>query len=303
MILLSLVGEQPIPNLLPLWQSTEYSATRFAATRTTLPVAEALMAAIRIDPQLQQLKVLDTLLLEAYDIQQARTQLASALAEYQVQSLPVCVNLTGGTKLMSLAALQAAFGTGVPLLYVTTEQNEIIHYRSDGSETGREPIKVCAGVYQYLRAHGLEASDNQNFDPNGPRSNIRPAKEGDALEEEVYRRALDSGLFDDVRRSVHIRKQSRRGPVVNELDVVVTRNGRMAVCSCKAGRQVTKENLYELASLSQREVAGIYCGKVMASALSELPTAIRDRAEANRIHLVYGSEIANIADHLVLATR
>jgi len=110
MLLLSLTGEQPIPNLLPLWQFPEYTATQFAATRTTLPVVEALAAAIRQDVQLKHIEVLETLRLEAYDIAQARYALAAALVAQQAQGREVRLNLTGGTKLMSLAALQAAFG-------------------------------------------------------------------------------------------------------------------------------------------------------------------------------------------------
>lgn len=35
MMLLTLLGEQPIPNLLPLWQYPEFDCIRFAATERT----------------------------------------------------------------------------------------------------------------------------------------------------------------------------------------------------------------------------------------------------------------------------
>jgi len=297
-LLLSLLGEQPIPNLIPLWHSTEFTATRFAATQTTLPVAQMLTEAIRKDPQLKHLKVEEPLILEAYDLGQARSRLVAALAEYQAQGIPVRLNLTGGTKLMSLAALQAAYGTGVPLLYVTTEQNQIIHYQSDGSETSREPIQVQISVAQYLSAHGLEVSDNQAFDPNGPRSQIAPPKEGDELEKKVERLARESDYFDDVRRGVYIRAVSGRTLVTNELDVVVTHNGRLAVCSCKSGQNLNNDDIYEVASLSRREAAGIYCGKVLVSALPEVPQALLDRAKASGVCLVYGKSVDMVANFI-----
>ncbi len=299
MILLSLLGEQPIPNLLPLWQDRRYTATQFAATRATLDLASQLARFISRDPQLSRLAVLEPLSLPPYDIAGARAVLAGRLAECQQAGQPVTLNLTGGTKVMSLAALQAAFGSGVPLLYVSTEENRLITLGSDGAERASEPIQVRITVEQYLRAHGLEVSDTPNF---GRREVRARATVGDPLEQRVFQAARKAGVFDDVRRQVFIRRFTERGPVVNELDVLVTRNGRLAVCSCKSGRAVSKEALYELASLSRRESAGIYCGKLLVSDQPELPSAIRDRARASGIHLVYGPELPNVASHLRLAT-
>lgn len=56
MILLSLVGEQPIPNLIPLWQAPQqYSAARFAATSETREIAKNLAKTIRNDPLLSHI--------------------------------------------------------------------------------------------------------------------------------------------------------------------------------------------------------------------------------------------------------
>lgn len=302
MLLLSLIGEQPIPNLLPLWQFREYTATQFIATRTTQPVADNLRRAIQSDPQLKQLEVLDTLIVEAYDIGQARGVLATALNAHLNQGRELRLNLTGGTKLMSLAALQAAFGSGVRLLYVSTEESCLILFGSDGVELERLPIRVKINVEQYLAAHGLEVGDDLSFKPRQWHNASPPPKQGDELEMEVERLARQSGLFDDVRRGVYVRRTTERGPVINELDVVVTRNGKLVVCSCKTGKKVTKETIYELSSLSRREAAGIYCGKVLVSDQDTLPKALRDRARSMGVRLVYGVELTRIAEHLMLAT-
>ena len=302
MILLSLLGEQPIPNLLPLWQYPDYTAVQFAATRRTLPVAQTLTNAIARDPAIKRVEVLDPLILEAYNIAQARAALAGALANFLQAGRAVQLNLTGGTKLMSLAALQAAFGTGVPLLYVSTEEKIIIHYHSDGSEYQRDAIQVKISVAQYLQAHGLECGNSQSFNPNGPFSDIQPPKEGDKLEESVYLQACQSNLFDDVRRNLFVRRQTEQGQVVNELDVVATHNGRLVVCSCKSGK-LTNDALYELTSLLRRELAGIYCGKVLVSGQIDLSKALRDRASADGVRLIYGSEVENAASHLFAALR
>ena len=303
MLLLSLVGEQPIPNLLPLWHSRAYTQVQFAATPTTWGVAKGLADAIHADAQLRRLQVLEPVMLAAYDVQASRRALAAALVKHQQAGLEVRLNLTGGTKLMSLAGVQAAFGSGVQLLYISTEENQIIYLGSDGAELERQPLKVKISVAQYLAAHGLEVGEDASFRPAARRYASPPPTEGSELEEQVYRLAYQSGLFDDVRRNVFIRKQTGREAVINELDVVVARNGRLAVCSCKSGKAVTKETIYELASLSRRESAGIYCGKVLAASQASLSLPIRERARDMNVRLVYGDEIPNVAHHLELATR
>jgi len=301
-LLLSLVGEQPIPNLLPLWQYPQYREAQFAASPTTRAVAQQLKTAVQNDPLLKQIQPLKTLELAAYDIQDARSQLAAALIEHQAQGKTVHLNLTGGTKLMSLAALQAAFGSGTPLMYVSTEEKCIIWLGSDGSEQRREPIQVTISVEQYLNAHGFQIIEKGN-----PFSVPLP-KEGDELEKEVERLLRSSGLFDDVRRNVNIRKVDGNKTINNELDLAVTRNGRLAVISCKSGtvesnsgRENYRKAIYELSAISRREAAGIYCGKVLVSSQDTLPEAVRMRAVDSRVRLVYGSEVIHVVEHVLLA--
>ena len=298
MILISLLGEQPIPNLLPLWQDPQrYTATRFAVTESTLPLAERLAAVIAEDPRLSHLTVRQPVLLQPYDIGASRTRLNSTLMEHFLHNEQVTLNLTGGTKIMSLAALQAVYGSGVPLLYVSTETRSIIHLRSDGSELERELLAVQVSVRQYLAAHGIESSLHPAFRLDGPARPMQTPKSGDALERRVENLLRVSGSFDDVRRNVFIRKPGREEMVNNELDVVATRNGRLVVCSCKTSLEIDRDDLYELAALSRRESFGIYCKKVLVCE-HEPSTAIKDRAASDGVRLVYGSKIEHIAETL-----
>jgi hypothetical protein len=301
MLLLSLVGEQPIPSLLPLWQESEFDQVQLAHTETTESAAETIRSAIRNDPDLQRVRILPSIRLDAYDIGRARLALNRAVQGHLEAGQALRLNFTGGTKIMSLAAVQAAYGTGIGLMYVSTEEGCLIYYGSDGAETRRSPIDVRIGVDQYLRAHGLEVSDNPAFNPNYRPFADPPPKAGDALETKVEALAHGSGWFDDVRRGVHIRRQTRAGEVKNELDVVVARNARLVVCSCKAGAEIDKEVLYELASLSRRESAGIYCGKVLVCA-HEVSPALVERARSLGITLVSGTQVDNIAFYLKQAS-
>lgn len=293
MILVSLVGEQPIPNLLPLWQFSEFTRTQFAATRATREHADRLRQAIAADASLKRVEVLPPLIIEPYDLQKSRLTLAQAMGRHLEQGESVCLNLTAGTKLMSLAALQAAYGTGITLLYVAAETVQFIFLRSDGAEFERQPIEVSVSVEQYLRAYGFEVSPEHSF---------RPPRAGDALEEEVERRLKESKVFDDVQRNVLICRVQEQGEVKNELDVAATRNGHLAVCSCKAVNHLSRDSLYELSSVMRREYAGIYCGKVLATT-AEVTDGLRERARLWGIELVDKPQLWNIAYFVERATR
>lgn len=297
MILISLMGEQPIPNLMPLWQFPEFTTTQFAATSSTAPRAEALANAIHRDPQLQQVKIAPTLTLEAYHIGKSRLKLARAIADWQAQGETVCLNFTGGTKIMSGAALLAAGGTGAQLMYVSSEEDCVIFYQSDGVEIRRVPLQVSISVQQYLEACGLEVEK-----PN-PNSALVPPKEGDPLEIRVLRAAQKSGIFDDVQRGVKVRRILPDGKTVkNELDIVVTRNGKLAICSCKSGRNVSNNDLYELSAISARENLGIYCGKVLVASDPDIPPGVIERARVDRILLVDHRNLAQVDFYLKQAT-
>lgn len=295
MILLTLLGEQPIPNLLPLWQYPEFSGVQFVVTPRTRSLADSLAGFIRQDQTLCHLQIYDPIEVNAYDLMETRMRLIQALLSHTSRHLPVTLNLTGGTKLMSLAAMQAAYGLAVPLLYVSSETGEMILYTSDGIEQRREEIHVAITVEQYLQVHGIECSPYQNFTDNPNYTPIRPPKEGDWLEEAVYQAALQSGKFDDVRKNLFIRRNGRNENVINELDVVVTRNGLLGVCSCKAGKIIRNDDLYELEALSSREKFGIYCGKVFVCAASEIPEGVKQRASADKIRLAFGENVAEKA--------
>jgi len=324
MFLLSLVGEQPIPVLIPLWQQwaarpfsgdpsgRTFSCVQFVGSKNTLPVIANLEALLRREPGYKDLEIRPALTIDAYDTQTARKVLKTAIHNAEADGFQCAVNITGGTKLMTLAALQAVKGKPAAandplettLLYVNTEKTRLIFLNADGEETGSEEIRVEMTIAQYLGAHGLEVSDNQAFNPDGPYSEAIPPRAGDELEQRVAALAANSGYFDEVRRNVFIRKPVPEGKAVsNELDVVAISNGRLVVCSCKAGINLKKEMLYELSSLSRREAAGIYCGKVLALGQEDIPPGIRERARADHIHLVTGSEIDRIALIMHLETR
>ena len=298
MILISLIGEQPIPNLLPLWQSSDYSATRFVVSDMTYRVGEQLAQVLEKEPSFRHLELHAPVHVDAYDLAKTRTRLRDAMIAYQFENNPVCLNLTGGTKLMSLAGMLAAQEIGAEMIYVSTQTGQIIHFFSDGREKERCNIQVKISIEQYFRAHGLRISEHPNFNDLAGKP-ISPPKEGDELENRVEKLARDSGFFDDVRRNLYVARADGSLIVKNELDILVIRNGRLAVCSCKSGK-VENDVLYELNAFSRRESAGTYCGKVLV--LGQEPSStLRKRANESNVRLVFGSKIDDVSEALKMA--
>ncbi len=294
MRLYTLLGEQPIPNLIPLWQAPQmYSEVGFVVSARTRPQAEALQAVVWHDTALRGIRVLPPLEVEAYDLVKTRQVLAGALEQFRQAGRAVCLNLTGGTKLMSLAALQAAQMLGVPWFYVSTELQQIIHYTPEGEETRREPIRVRVGVEIYLRAHGLEVSLGKPIEARGAARSPQPTP-GHALEKDVFGALYESQCFDDVQRNVYIRKGDACGQFVdNELDIVATYNGMLVVGSCKTGK-ILSAHLYELSALSRREVAGIYARKALIYRDATPRPGIVRRAQLDEIALIPGYDLNNV---------
>jgi hypothetical protein len=68
----------------------------------------------------------------------------------------LAANLTGGTKVMSLAAFRAFAAADVPCLYTDTPNRRILYLHPDGKAA--EPLATQVDVLTYLQAHGQLAS-------------------------------------------------------------------------------------------------------------------------------------------------
>lgn len=127
---------------------------------------------------------------------------------------------------------------------------------------------------------------------------------GHWLELYVYDVCLDSGFFDDVRMSATVSRRVDHRRVENEIDVIVTRHGRLAAISCKTGlqeiedRDVNKQAVYELDSLLQAELMGLFARKLLVTNRRSLPDALRGRARMSQIELVFGSRLPDVAERI-----
>ncbi|MBA4157745.1 MAG: DUF1887 family protein [Gemmatimonadetes bacterium] len=131
---------------------------------------------------------------------------------------------------------------------------------------------------------------------------IRQFLTGHWLELYVYRACLTSGLFDDVCLSVDIRRRTESGTVVNECDVLTTLRGRLAVISCKTARLDHKDEnkgaVYELDSLLQAELMGLYARKVLVTNRLALRPPLRNRAGLSQIECIWGPHLPDVAQRI-----
>lgn len=86
--------------------------------------------------------------LNAYDYIAFKEVVNNELMNFQND---VCLNVTGGTKLMALAAYEAFAEKDKTIIYCNTEKNEIIYLFP---ELKTEPLKLNLSIEDYLNAYG-----------------------------------------------------------------------------------------------------------------------------------------------------
>jgi hypothetical protein len=121
--MICLVGEQQIPNFLPV---RHYRPTDvlFVYTTKTQQKYEYLNVTLKKEANVHGLET------DPYDVHMIAKAIDNALEKVSSASQPLLFNLTGGTKMMSLAAYQVAQQRGASLMYLQSEgkQTRAYHY-------------------------------------------------------------------------------------------------------------------------------------------------------------------------------
>lgn len=368
-VLIAPVGEQPTPNLIPVFAAGPggYTGVQFliSDSRKIRSVAENLRRALAKDELTSRVQVLEPLTMDAWDLRRARDDCDRAIRKHS--NALITVNLTGGTKIMSLAAYQAARAAASPMLYVNTEAGELIRFGADGEPVAREPFSVKIPIRTQLRAAGRELMDGAQSAGDIPDERkefvrwlvdnyngayehclkkvvieMRKAQkpwlqetqlsfcpQGKGLEalrrlaalnvvtwnQEQFRIqatsvpawgflnggwveayaliTLDqSKLFDKALGNVGIKG------FTGEIDVMVTRNGRLGIVECKTRGPYGEGVTFVIAKIRQYEaiLGGPYARAVFALASDEHIRDIREASEQFGIGTpIYGPELKNLA--------
>lgn len=149
-VMVLLVGEQPAPNLLPVKQYRPKSAV-LVYTDFTERITENLQ---RVLP----LKTIWRVKVPPYDVAATRKGLTERFAAQGWKGSDLIFNLTGGTKMMMLAAYSIAQEMGSRCLYLVSERgrNDVHWYKFENGRLvsqGKEPLRENIDLDEYLRAY------------------------------------------------------------------------------------------------------------------------------------------------------
>jgi hypothetical protein len=239
MILLSLIGEQPIPNLLAARALNADNNLLFHTDRTKT-IAEHLASLLQ-NPRLE--------LIPAFDLHQAQE-----ILEAHCQG-EITINLTGGTKTMSLAAYETARQKHLPFIYLESDQGQSHLYRY---KFHNDQPMLCSPAYilpalieidDYLQAY----LGPDQWKPRKPRLGDRLG----AAFEEAIKTALEQWT-KDIKHGVSILAEV-------EIDFVIRFGNQIGLVEAKVGKNGIKAGLDHLGAAGDQRALGTYAQKILIS--------------------------------------
>lgn len=268
-VMISLIGEQPIPNLLPI-RRIQPDEVLLLYTKRTEATANRLKRLVEMDGV--RVHMLST---DPYDIQRARADLEGYIRDQGWTGSALVFNLTGGTKTMVLAAYQIAMALGAPFVYLQSEGRQSRLYRyefvaGEYQKGGDEGLPGLITIDDYLRAHVGD------YETRKPRFSDLGTQFEEAIESALV------GWVDEVKRGVLL------GGAL-EVDLVVRLGNQVGVIQAKTGRKAKeKDGLRELNAACAREYLGTYTAKILVinQKWDHTVTNLRDLANAWNITVV-----------------
>ena len=264
--MISLIGEQPIPNLLPVKAEHPEKVILAHTTKT-----EALSR--RLEGILAQSVAVERTKIPAYDLPKITAHFRDLIARRTERSKSLVVNLTGGTKPMVLGLHLVATESRIPFVYFQTEgmQSKLYKYRFDGQDIrliSEKIIDETITISEYLQAH-LEEFQVTGFSQTP----------GGAFEKAVYE--VLSPHVDEILVGV------KKGAF--DIDLAVRRANQIAIVEVKSGtKALGKRGIEQLNTAASREFLGIYTRKILAidTEWDVTRSNLRKLAEAHEIALL-----------------
>lgn len=268
MVTISLIGEQPIPNLLPLRCQPPDVAVLVHTNLTG-------DAARRLGHLLPEICEVLFCLVSPYDISQIVRHLRALIEEHGWVSGDLLFNLTGGTKAMALAAYLLAAERRAPFLYLQSEGKKARLYRYEfvgGAMPQVVDDRLLPGLItidDYIRAYAGEY-------------HITGFSSGDAgapFERAVF--AALEPVVDEIVAGVRLTQAL-------EIDLVLRCENQVGIAEVKTGREI-KKGIDQLNTAGGQRYLGTYTSKVLISDHcweAEGWSNLKELAEARRIAVV-----------------
>ncbi len=269
--MIALIGEQPIPNLLPILCDlpTEVLFVRTDLTRES---------SLRLEKVLQGKTAVSFLeISDAYNISQIYECLASKIEQLGWLSEEIIFNVTGGTKPMSIAAYQLAANQSCPALYLQSEgrQTRLRQYNfSQGRAdlTRDEIIPSLITIADYLLAH-LPGFRSEGFHKDA-HGNLTV---GGQFEKQIYK-TLEPQVGEIM---AGVRPEGVRDQI--EIDLVVRCGNQVGIIEAKTGTR--KEGIDQLSTAGGRAYLGIYTAKFLIMG-NYLSSDLKTLAQARDISVI-----------------
>lgn len=152
---LCLVSGQATPNLLPVLDENWRPRRVVLACSTPMKAAaNALRAVIQTKGGGMAVEILD--LPNAYDYAALSDTFMTYLAEHEDDN--IALNVTGGTKLMAVAAQEVFRSAGKAVFYVNVESDEVLVI---GASATSQPLRAKLKVHEMLLAHGYTVTTQE----------------------------------------------------------------------------------------------------------------------------------------------
>jgi len=236
-LMIALIGEQPMPNLLPARYYHPRDVLLIYTARTRQKY-EYLRVTLQKEVNVYGLET------DAYDISAIASTLDEELGKLAtLVEKPLVFNLTGGTKTMSLAAYQVAEQLNAPMMYLQSEgkHTRVYHYSWEHQRlrsTGNELLPECITLQDVFDLY---------FGPGNWREHGSGRNEGSPFED-----ALAAALYTDG-YEIMIGVRAMNGQI--DIDVAVRSGNQYGIIEAKMG-----ENGRRLDGIKQLSTAARHLG-------------------------------------------
>lgn len=238
-VMICLVGEQPVPNLLPI-RHCKPNQVVLVCSQTTKRVSDNLERLLKGQFTVSSHEV------PPYDIVDAQRNLEVYLSQQGWQGADLLFNLTGGTKPMSLAAFLLAQKLKSAVIYMESEGGQSLLYRYEWLDQllklrGPEIIQEKFSIDDYLKAHVGTYSYRKKKDDF---SQLLHTKLQPHVDEILVGVSIDPNI---------------------EIDLIIRCGNNIGVAEVTTGR-ADKEKIDQLHSLTERGFLGTYIKRLLISA-------------------------------------
>ena len=261
-VMVSLVGEQPAPNLLPI-RHCEPDLVILLETRVTERVGERLQALMEDKGYRTHRAMVD-----GYRIPVTEGQLEALLEEHVDREATLLLNLTGGTKPMALATYRVAAARRGEVMYLGSEAGRTVLYRYGwcGEELELARVEEIAAVItldEYLRAYQGRYTTNAPKEP---------------FERAVVEALHNADAVDEVMSGVRFVAT----PAV-EIDFALRMGNRIGIGEVK--RTAAKKGIDQLVAVTEQRALGTYVARFLVSG-HEVHPHNRQLAAAHGIRVI-----------------